>query len=158
GQYDEAIAAYREALRLKPDHATACSNLAGLLANAPDPKLRNPAEAVRLGCKAVKLLPHDAKAWQLLGWAHYRNGAWKDSIESLNKSITLQENPKGGSSRQWFGLALAHWKLGNPAEARKWYDRAVAWMEKNAPADKELRRFRTEAAELMKIKEGTKPK
>ncbi len=118
----------------------------------------DPAEAVRVAANAVELRPQDAKAWQILGWAHYRNGAWKDSLEALEKSMTLQENPKGGSSRQWFGLALAHWKLGNRAEARQWYDRAVAWMEKNAPADKELRRFRTEAAELMKIKEGTKPK
>src|SRR5262249_34214301 len=85
GRVDEAIASYQQAIRLKPDHAIACSNLASLLANAPDPKLRDPAEAVRLGRKAVQLLPDDAKGWQILGWAHYRNGAWKDSIEALNK-------------------------------------------------------------------------
>ena len=34
-------------------------------------------------------------------------------------------------------------------EARKWYDRAVEWMEKNQPADEELKRFRAEAEELL---------
>lgn len=31
----------------------------------------------------------------------------------------------------WFFLAMAHQRLGDPVEARKWYVRAVAWMDKN---------------------------
>mgnify|MGYP001545657784 CR=1 FL=1 len=34
------------------------------------------------------------------------------------------------------------------------YDRAVKWMEENKPEDEELRRFRAEAAELLKIEDG----
>jgi hypothetical protein len=49
---------------------------------------------------------------------------------------------------------MAQCHLGNKDEARQWYDRAVQWMEKNNPQDEELRRFRTEAAELLAI--GTK--
>jgi hypothetical protein len=35
--------------------------------------------------------------------------------------------------------------------ARKWYDKAVEWTEKNQPGNPELRRFGTEAAALLKI-------
>jgi hypothetical protein len=38
----------------------------------------------------------------------------------------------------------------NKDTARTWYDRGVAWMEKNKPKDEELQRFRTEAEELLK--------
>ena len=34
-------------------------------------------------------------------------------------------------------------------EARKWYDKAVEWMEKNRPDNEELRRFRAEAEEIL---------
>ena len=44
---------------------------------------------------------------------------------------------------------MAHWQPGEKDEARKWFDQAVEWMEKNKPDDEELRRFRAEAAELL---------
>ena len=46
---------------------------------------------------------------------------------------------------------MAEWQLGNKDEARKWYDQALQWMEKNQPQNEELRRFRAEAAEILKI-------
>jgi len=49
---------------------------------------------------------------------------------------------------------MAHWRLGNKDEARRGYDSAVQWMDKNRPKDDELIRFRTEAAELLKINRG----
>ena len=60
---------------------------------------------------------------------------------------------RGSNGREWQfdPLAVAHWRLGNQDEARKWYDQAVAWMNKNQPKNEELRRFRAEAEELMKI-------
>jgi hypothetical protein len=41
--------------------------------------------------------------------------------------------------------------LGEKDVARKWYDKAVDWMEKNEPNNREFGRFRTEAEELLKI-------
>ena len=52
---------------------------------------------------------------------------------------------------------MAHWQVGNKEEARRWYDKAVEWMEKNKPDDEELRRFRAEAAELLGIPEKRQP-
>ena len=48
---------------------------------------------------------------------------------------------------------MAHWQLGKKDKARAWYDRAVQWMNKNQPNNRELRRFRAEAAELLELRE-----
>jgi hypothetical protein len=58
---------------------------------------------------------------------------------------------QGGDGTDWFFLAMAHARMGDKQEARKWFDRAVAWMEKNRPGDDELRRFRAEAEELLLV-------
>jgi hypothetical protein len=54
-----------------------------------------------------------------------------------------------GSSYDWFFLAMTHWRLGRKSDARKSYDQAVQWMEKNDPKNARLRRFRAEAEELL---------
>jgi hypothetical protein len=48
---------------------------------------------------------------------------------------------------------MIHSQLGDKTEARKWYDQAVEWMEKNEPRHEQLRRYRAEAAELLGVKE-----
>ena len=53
---------------------------------------------------------------------------------------------------------MARWQLGEKEQARKWYDKAVQWMDKNKPKDEELRRFRKEAEELLGIGDESKPK
>ncbi len=57
----------------------------------------------------------------------------------------------GGDSFDWFFLAMTHWQLGNKDEARKWHAKAIEWMDKNAPANEELKRFRAEGAELLEF-------
>jgi hypothetical protein len=47
---------------------------------------------------------------------------------------------------------MACWRLGKKEEARKWYDQAVRWMDKNLPNNAELRLFRAEAEELLGVK------
>ena len=68
-------------------------------------------------------------------------------IDALQKSMKLQ----GENSFDFFFLAMAHWQLGHEDEARTWYDQAVEWMQKNKPDDAELRRFRAEAEELLRV-------
>ena len=72
---------------------------------------------------------------------------------ALNK---VAELGSPGDSMEWFPLAMAHWQLDEKVEARQWYDRAVEWMAKNNPQDQELRRFRAEATELLKIKDKSR--
>jgi superkiller protein 3 len=146
GDLDGAERAFREAVRLEGNHGVALDELAQILLSRGNLK-----EAIATARAAVKLGPRSEGAWQALGWAHYRTGDWKASIEALEKSCALQNNPKGGDAGQWFPLAMAHWQLGHKEEACKWYDQAVQWMDKNQPKNEELRRYRAEAAELLGI-------
>ena len=60
---------------------------------------------------------------------------------------------KGGDSNR---LVLpGHGPLAARGEGQgpQWYDRAVAWMDKNQPKNEELRRFRAEVAELLGVNE-----
>src|SRR5262249_30702392 len=145
----QAVGAYTRAAKLDPEDTLAPNNLAWLLATCPEPKLRDPKRAVELARKAIELAPKEGNFWNTLGAAQYRAGNWKAAIEGLNKSMELRN---GGDSFDWFFLAMAHWQLGARDEARKWYDRAVEWMGKNAKDNDELRRFRREAEELLEIK------
>lgn len=148
-QWDKAIADYAKAAEMNPSGVHPHHDLAWLLATCPNEKLRQPAQAVASAKKAVDLAPHAGHLWTTLGVAHHRAGEWKAAVEALTKSTKLSN---GGDSLQWFFLAMAHWKLDQKKEARKWYDQAAAWMDKHAPEREELRRFRAEATELLGIK------
>jgi len=52
-----------------------------------------------------------------------------------------------------FFLAEVHWRLNHKELARRWYDKAVEWMNKNQPDDQELRRNGDEAAQLLETVE-----
>jgi tetratricopeptide (TPR) repeat protein len=156
GQYEKAVADYSKAIEVNPKHADAHNDLAWLLATCPEAKLRDPNRAVELAKKAVELAPQDGSCWGTLGTAHYRAGDWKSAVASLDKSRALL---KGYDAYAWLFLAMAHRKLGNDGESRKAYDQAVKWLEKNKEmlakttenAD-ELRRFRSEAEEVLELK------
>jgi tetratricopeptide (TPR) repeat protein len=157
GDYGGAVAAHREAVRLGPKYVNAHNGLAWLLATVPVPELRDPATAVVTARQAVGLAPTDAGIWNTLGAALYRDGDLHGAVAALGQSITLK---KTGDAADYFFLAMAHRQLGAATEARGCFDRAVAWMEKNAPADAELRRFRAEAAELVEtpVERGPTPR
>jgi tetratricopeptide (TPR) repeat protein len=156
GRFTEALADYQRLLKRHPDDLTILCALARLLATCSEPRLRNPARAVEMARKAVKLAPKDAKSWNTLGVALYRAGDHKPAIAALATSMKLSQ---GGDGFDFLFLAMAHGKLGQRDEARKCYDRAVAWLEKNKetlakdrPVVEHLRRFRSEAEEVLKQK------
>jgi WD40 repeat protein/serine/threonine protein kinase len=126
------------------------NRLSWRLATEPDPALRDPRLAVELAREAVELFPPGGDWRNTLGVALYRAGRWNEAVATFEKSMELRN---GGTSHDWFFLAMAHWKLGKKDKARAWYGRAVRWMDKNRPKDEELRRFRAEAAELLGLTE-----
>lgn len=122
------------------------NEVAWLLATTQAPARPDPALAVlavALAKKAVESEPQSGPYYNTLGVARYRAQEWRPAISDLEKSIQLS---KGGVSEDFFFLAMAHWRLGEKDLAQKWYDQAVAWMDKKRP---NLRQFRAEAAELL---------
>jgi serine/threonine protein kinase/tetratricopeptide (TPR) repeat protein len=148
GRWEEAEQAYSKLLELAPQSAVARNNLAWLLATCPEPKFRDAQRAITSAKKATELAPKEGNHWNTLGAAYYYAGDWKAAIAALQKSMELR---RGGDSFDWFFLAMARWQLGDKKDARKWYDQAVQWMEKNQPKNEELSRFRAEAETLLKI-------
>jgi serine/threonine protein kinase len=159
GRHAEALKLHEETLAQReakldlnhPDTVTSMNAVAWLLAASPDRALRDPDRALKLAKKAVKLAPEVGDYHNTLGVALYRASDWKDAVRELTRSMELRE---GGDPTDWFFQAMAHWRLGDRDEGRRWYDQAVQWMEENQRQDEELRCFRAEAAELLGIKKS----
>jgi tetratricopeptide (TPR) repeat protein len=145
-QFRYAENCFDRAARRSPSVATPLSNFSMLLATCPCAEVRNPVRAVELAERAVSLEPRGALAWRALGMAHYAAGHDDDAITALEKSMEIRS---GGGGYDWFFLAMAFARRGDRNQARKWYDKAVAWMDVLSPLDPELRRFRDEAAALL---------
>ncbi len=148
GRYRDALADDQRLLERFPANAEVHNHLAWLLATCPDAKLRDATRAMQLAREALRLGEQVGMVWNTLGVAQYRAGESKAAIKSLEKSITLRD---GGDAFDWFFLAMAHERLGHKDQARTWYGQAAAWMDEKQPKNDELRRFRTEAAELLGI-------
>jgi len=147
---EEATGIFQKIYKAEPISAITCNYVAWRLATDSYVRHRPPAIAVEFARKAVELAAEDGTVWNTLGVAHLRAGNWQESITALQKSMDLRN---GGNSFDWFFLSMAHWQLGNQDEARKWYDQAVLWMDKNQPDNEELRRFRAEASDLLSVAE-----
>ena len=148
-RWQEAIADLSKAVELAPSNDVPANELAWLLVTCPDAKLRDPSRALKTAKQAVELAPKEGSHWRTLGVAHYRSGDWQAALAALEKSMELR---KGDDRLDWFFLAMVQWQLGNKDQARKRFDQAVEWMDKNQPTNVELRRFRAEAAERLDVK------
>jgi tetratricopeptide (TPR) repeat protein len=150
-QWEDAARFYTAALSLQPENAATQNDFAGLLAYWPRPGVDHFEEAVDLAKKAVRTAPTAGRYWGTLGMAHYRSGQWSEALTAFQETMKLRN---GGDSREWFYLAMIHGRLGEKEQARKLYDQALQWMEQNDPDNAELKHLRTEAAELLSIKES----
>jgi tetratricopeptide (TPR) repeat protein len=173
GKTDEAITACREAIALKSNSAGSHTDLAHLIMCCPDTKLRDPGTAVELGKKAIEMAPQSEIAWQVLGWAQFSAGAFRESIESLQRSCRLHEAGMGDAA-QWIVLALDHKQLASEAglsrqerernemEFRRRYEQASKQIDSLwhvRPSHIVHRRiwdFRQEATELLGVNEARK--
>jgi serine/threonine protein kinase len=130
------------AVRRCPARPADLNGLAWELATSPEEALRDPAEAVRLAGAVVRHNPRDVVTWNTLGIAHYRAGEWAKALEALDHSLAVRG---GGDPYDWLFGGLALERLGRSREARCWYIRSVAWMERHPSKEPTLRRFRAEA-------------
>jgi tetratricopeptide (TPR) repeat protein len=86
----EALAHWREALRLEPNYAPAMNEAAYVLATSPNASDRDGAEAVRLAERAVQLSgSRNLEYLYTLGTAYAEAGRFSDAIEVTRRAIDL---------------------------------------------------------------------
>jgi Flp pilus assembly protein TadD len=89
-QFDDALAYYREAVRLAPDVPDYLNDLAWLLATCPKAEVRNGEEAVRLAEKACRLGgDKDARFWGTLDAAYAEAGRFEEAAATARKTREL---------------------------------------------------------------------
>jgi tetratricopeptide (TPR) repeat protein len=148
--YEEALALQTAALGpADPDTLVSMSDLAWLLATAPDVQRRDPPRALELARKAAELSPTTAAFWGILGTARYRSGDWAGAIGDLERAVGLRPPEDPTNAFEGFFLAMAHGQQGNQDQARQWFAHCVQWMDKDKKGQAELQRFRAEAAALL---------
>ena len=103
-------------------------------------------ESRRAAGKAVDAFPGDASYISTLGAAQYRMGDWRGAVGSLQRTVQLSD---GGAAFEFLYLAMAHWQLGDKAEAVAWHRKAVEEMAKSESEDLELQQLQVEAEGLM---------
>ena len=107
---------------------------------------RELASTIQLAEQTVTLEPESATYWNTLGIAYFRARDWKAAIHALGQSTELGG---GGTSFDFFFLAMAWWRQGDREQAHHWYLRGNAWMEEHNPDHEGLVRFREEATALL---------
>jgi tetratricopeptide (TPR) repeat protein len=144
-QPSEAIATYQGGLAEYADSVALCNQAARFYATYPDPLVRRPDEAVRLGRRATELEPRDGLAWSTLGFAYYRARQWQEAVSALERSAELRD---GGDAWDWFYLAMALEQLGQPDAARKWFAQGKTWAQ--TPRNlRQVRELYQEAADVL---------
>jgi len=90
GELDQAIDHFKKALRINPDDAGKQNNLARMLITIKDEKLRDPAEAVRLGKRACELTHYSRpNCLDTLAVAYAAMGDFSKAIETAEKALRL---------------------------------------------------------------------
>ena len=131
---------------MRPTIPVPNNNLAWALVLGPKRPRQDYNEGLMHARKAVEQAPSEASFQGTLALAEYRSGHWAESLAASQRSAGLRN---GGSAYDWFFVAMAHSQKGDKAEARKWFDKAVAWTKEKDPKNAELREFWAEAAELL---------
>jgi tetratricopeptide (TPR) repeat protein len=90
--------------------------------------------AIALARKAVESNPKSVIYLDTLGAILWRAGQIEEAIRRLSESdrlvTQLGRTTSSSPAYTWFFLAMAHQRLGQNDEARKWLDKAVAWTDK----------------------------
>ena len=88
-QWGEAIRCWRETLEINPNNVAAQSGLAWTLATAPDPTLRNGAEAVAISQHLSQTDASNPMLLRVLAAAYAEAGRFPEAIETIERGIEL---------------------------------------------------------------------
>lgn len=123
GRYAEAADLYRRAAKIDDSDYRTWGNLGDALSALPETaaRAREPYErAAHMAQQYVDIKPSDAHALAVLAWYRANLGQEHESRELIERAQALGAEP--GEVAFWAAQAFA--RLGEPAEARKWLQRA----------------------------------
>jgi tetratricopeptide (TPR) repeat protein len=143
GRRPDALAQWREAVRLDEWNAAPRIEYARQLANGEDVRLRRPGQAVEHARRAAEVDPEEAEAHRTLGIALYRVGEWGACILEIEAAMRIDRRE---SVLDDCFLAMAKQQLGDGGAARELLAQADA---QDAPRGGEEERARAEAGELL---------
>jgi tetratricopeptide (TPR) repeat protein len=121
--YEQAVAMFRQVLKLDPDYAEGRRNLGVALRDFgkyQGEQSNNLVGAITLLEEAVQYLPNDFETYHLLGVAHGQKGDHQKAIEYFKKEIELA--PKNASG--YFNLGIAYQHAGDEVNAQKAFQKA----------------------------------
>jgi serine/threonine-protein kinase len=112
----------RKVFTMRPYHAARAATLAPN--SVSDPSLA-------ASVSAEELSRYDKVFWCLTEQAAllYRAGRYKEAVPLLQNSLAAEPRP-GAAVLNWLWLAMAYQQLGEKAEARRWLNKATAWLDK----------------------------
>lgn len=137
GETDAAISAYREALALRPESATALNALGYTLADRTE-RLR---EARKLIERALDKEPDNAAIIDSMGWVLFRQGEPEEALPYLERAWEMIRDPEVAAH-----LGETLWALGRRQEAREILQQAYDEFPGSEPLRDTLQRL-MEAAE-----------
>ena len=106
--YNDAIEAFRQALRINPELAEAWNNLGFTYG-----KLNLYNDAIEAYRQALRINPEDANVWDKLGFAYGEVNRYNNAIEAYRQNLRI--NPE--SAIAWYNLGIAYVLSGNRTAA-----------------------------------------
>jgi serine/threonine protein kinase/WD40 repeat protein len=149
-EYQPLLTDLRQLMKLEPDSALWPNRIAWLHVAGPA-QLRDPAAALPLVQRAMALDPSVSHR-NTLGVAYYRLDRLREAQACFRENL---DGPPEQAGFDLLFLAMCRQRLADPAGARDYFDRALAWRKAQTrlPAGwaAELNTFETEARALLKL-------
>jgi tetratricopeptide (TPR) repeat protein len=115
GNLDQAMTSYHQTLRITPDSVEAAANLAWLLATHPDPKMRDPNQAVTLAEHAAELTQHrNAMVLNALAAAYASAGRFDKAVTTAQTALDLAAADRNDQLADQILRQLQSYKQGKP--------------------------------------------
>lgn len=133
--WNQAQAAYRNALNISPQQPQASNNLARIMVQTGG----NLDVALSLAQTARRGMPNSPSAADTLAWINYQKDAYQSAIGLLLEALSLQQKARmPDSSEIHFHLGMAYAKNGQTALARQQLERALKLDPNATEARKQL--------------------